>query len=88
MTQLLRFCMAAYAMAPPLITVKNPALNRKPTNMANPRKEPRRDILIRSSFDFISNTNSKTMVAFRPAIFAALMGQNGLNNTIGWFLSV
>jgi hypothetical protein len=53
--------------------------------MANPRTEPRRDILIRSNFDFINITNSKTTVVFNPAIFAALMGQKGLINTIECF---
>ena len=46
--------------------------------MANPRNEPKTDILIRSSFDFINNTISKITVALRLAIFAALIGQNGL----------
>tara|TARA_Y100000991_G_scaffold77563_1_gene58301 strand:+ start:247 stop:441 length:195 start_codon:yes stop_codon:yes gene_type:complete len=59
-------------------------VSKKPTNMANPRTEPRRDILIRSNFDFINMTNSKTTVVFKPATFAALIGQKGLINTIGW----
>tara|TARA_Y100000813_G_scaffold157006_1_gene117089 strand:+ start:169 stop:363 length:195 start_codon:yes stop_codon:yes gene_type:complete len=57
-------------------------ISKKPTNMANPRTEPKRDILIRSNFDFINITNSKTTVVFKPAIFAALMGQKGLINTV------
>jgi len=63
-------------------------VSRKPTNIVNPRKEPKRDILILRSFDFINNINSKTTVVFKPAIFAALMGQKGLINTIGWSWSV
>tara|TARA_B100000405_G_scaffold94319_1_gene65707 strand:- start:239 stop:421 length:183 start_codon:yes stop_codon:yes gene_type:complete len=56
--------------------------------MANPRRDPTIDILIRRSFDFINNINSKTTVVFKPAIFAALIGQKGLINTIGWSWSV
>ena len=63
-------------------------MSKKLTNMANPRTDPRRDILIRSNFDFINNTNNKTTVVFKPAIFAALIGQKGLINTIGWSWSV
>ena len=36
--------------------------------------------MIRSNFDFINITNSKTTVVFKPAIFAALIGQKGLIN--------
>ena len=59
-------------------------MSKKLTNMANPKTDPRRDILIRSNFDFINNTNSKTTVVFKPAIFAALIGQKGFINTICW----
>ena len=59
-------------------------MSKKLTNMANPRTYPRRDILSHSNFDFINNTNSKTTVVFKPAMFAELMGQKGLINTIGW----
>ena len=64
--------------------MRMPVVSRKPNNIANPRTEPSNDIFILSNFDFINITNNKTNVVFKPAIFAALMGQKGLINTIGW----
>ena len=65
--------------------VSRPVVSRKPTNIANPRTEPRKDIFILSNFDFVNITNNRTTVVFKPAIFAALMGQKGLINIIGCF---
>ena len=59
-------------------------LNMKATNRLNPIRDPSRDILILSSFDLRRSMSRSMTVALRPAILAALIGQNGFNGSIVW----
>ena len=52
-------------------------LNKNPVSMIKPSTEPSKDILTRSSLDLINRIGNSVTVALRPAIFAALIGQNG-----------
>ena len=63
------------------MAVNRPVVARKPSTINNPSKLPTSDILTLSSFDLISRINNKPMVARRPAILAAVKGEQG-NNTV------
>lgn len=60
----------AYASEPPARVASNPDVMMNPPSSVKNKKEPKRDILILSSFDFISRIIKSTTVAFRPAIWA------------------
>ena len=59
-------------------------LNMNAISRLNPIRDPSRDILIRSSFDFRRSMSRSMTVALRPAILAALIGQNGFGGSIVW----